>query len=751
MKGFGPMRRPEQGIARFGVPARAIVVLLASLALVAHARAETIRIGRVPSNPAAAGLTVVAEMEVVSGNGYQPITLTFSPNGKSFRRDRHLQIEITPHNSGRTELDFTYRHSIVVPEGAAPLAIPVYVPHYYPWEAIRLRLSEDGRPIETGDRKFQLGSGLRTRFAEQTVTVGIISPMASTLQGAAWKTFPDVRTLVTVLGEGPIPEGSIKRLGHQASMKLAQQVQPAWVQFRPIDEANLHDDWLGYSQLDVIIVAAPVLERIERRQPIQFDHLIDWLAAGGNLWVYAASNLSKESFVGSAEIDPVSPSNVLPPQKVAGQLDLKSDNDNSELIYDNWSGVHKESQVYSYRSTTNLSKRGDVYQRLRQEQHPFAATVPASEIASEVAIGSFGLGKITTIKDDDPFPGSFQFWKSIVGLHPKTQLTWTERMGVDVPRGNDNYWMWLIASVGQPPVKSFVLLNTLFVILVGPVCYFFLRRRQRLYLLYFFAPSMALLVTISLFAYALGADGTKTKLRSRQLTWIDIDGDYAVAQSRQTYYAVLGSGGGIRFPSDAAVYPVRNAAAYNRYQQRYNRSRDGGRQGEIRIAPMTQHFGGNFLPPRNQVQYLITHPQRVDESLEFTLAAEENSVTSHLPYQLRRLLVRDADGAYWQAEDVLADRTTPLKPSSVKVLGELLGTDVLPPLGSVPMLKNNRGRWGGPGTGIQVSLLENRLESWSRRLPPKSFVAIADLIEDRLGVEDAVVVDSVHVVMGEIP
>jgi hypothetical protein len=48
-------------------------------------------------------------------------------------------------------------------------------------------------------------------------------------------------------------------------------------------------------------------------------------------------------------------------------------------------------------------------------------------------------------------------------------------------------------------------------------------------------------------------------------------------------------------------------------------------------------------------------------------------------------------------------------------------------------------------------LLENRLELWSKRLPPKTFVATAELSEQRLGVEDAIVLDSVHVVMGEIP
>ena len=67
------------------------------------------------------------------------------------------------------------------------------------------------------------------------------------------------------------------------------------------------------------------------------------------------------------------------------------------------------------------------------------------------------------------------------------------------------------------------------------------------------------------------------------------------------------------------------------------------------------------------------------------------------------------------------------------------------------MLQNNQRRWGGPGTGIQVSLLETRLQNWSKHLPPRSFVAIADLVEDRLGVSDASILDSVHVVMGEIP
>ena len=57
----------------------------------------------------------------------------------------------------------------------------------------------------------------------------------------------------------------------------------------------------------------------------------------------------------------------------------------------------------------------------------------------------------------------------------------------------------------------------------------------------------------------------------------------------------------------------------------------------------------------------------------------------------------------------------------------------------------------GTGPGMQVSLLEERLGAWARRLPRGTYVGTAELDDDRLGVEGAVVLDSVHVVMGEIP
>ena len=723
--------------------------LIGAIVVASTAQAERSRIGSLPLRPRVAGFSMTADLEVVAGNGYQPVYLTFSPLGKSFTRDRHLQIVFGPRNYHPTELDFDFRRSITVPEGSATFSMPIYVPHYYPWETVQISLFEDGRLIETGKESFGLGSGLRARFAEQRVSVGIIAPADAAVQDAAWKIYPDVRTLVTVLGEGPIPEvANFLRLPHAAAIKQANIVQPAWVQFRPIDELQLPDQWLGYSQLDVIIVPAPVLERIAAQQPKKTEQLISWLAAGGNLWIYAV-NPADHHFVQGLGLDSTDRSKkMLLPGNVATRLQLKADNDTSVLVYEPWNGVQKESTRYSFRSNQALSKRDKIYKELQKQEHPFAQTIPVSELASGLRFGSFGLGSVVTIASEDPFPGSFQFWQSIVDVHDSGQIPWTDRMGIDVPRGNDNYWMWLIPSVGQPPVKSFVLLNTLFVILVGPVCYFFFRNRGRLYLLYFFAPCMALLVTVCLFAYALAADGIRTKVRSRQLTWIDSQNAYAVGQSRQTYYTVLGSGSGIELPTKAAIYPVRHTPAYNR---NYRRRGPSSHAGKISVSDDSQRLSGDFLPPRNQVQYLITHPKSIERALEFSLSPQAVTVSSHLPQTLSRLLVCDASRNYWEAENVNFGRSVKLKPSTAKVLEELLGNDVLPPLGSVPMLQNNQRNWGGPGTGMQVSLLENRLQQWSRRMPPGTFVATAELDEDRLGVEGALVLDSVHVMMGEIP
>ena len=719
--------------------------------------AETWTMGTLPYKRSKLGFVMNIQVEAVGGNGYQPIHLSFQSTGTSFLRDRHVEIAINPIYDSANTFQYSYRKSLTLPEGSMAVSKTICVPHYYDWRNVNVELREDGRAVEWGTRDFASTGNLRNGFASQVVTVGIVQPKDAAAQDAPWKRFPDVRTLVTVLGDGPIPAKSYestgdvnvvdRRLSHRHSIDLAKQVQPAWVQFRPIDESNLPNSWLGYSQLDVILGAAPVIDRIANEQPERIRELESWIAAGGNLWVYA-SKQGSGTFANSLQYQAIRPEELIQPTAISELLNLDDSNDSSELISNGWNGVTKQSLHYSYQNSgTTMSTRDSALTRLIGLDHPFAELAESSMIADGLTTASLGAGQIIAIESEDPFPGSFQFWKSLAEFAGPTRLHWTERNGVDVPKGNDDYWSWLIRSVGQPPVKSFVLLNLLFAIFIGPICYRFLRRRERLYLLYFAAPCVALLVTCGLFAYAMLVDGVSTKQRTRQLTWIDPVNGYNVCQDRATYYRVFGYGQQVDVSTDTAIYPVRHTPALMGYYAR--NSNENHLHGAYTDIENRQTLGGGFLPSRSQVQFIATTPIKSEKSIDVDFASAV--VSNRLTQTIRQLMVRDKDGNLWSASDLAPSSLGTLQRSTSKdqVFSAILGPEVLPDETEVPTLLTYS--WAQNNTVSHRSMLEVRLEEWTKRLPANCFIGIAEIDRDRLGITDATLVDSVHVIMGTLP
>jgi hypothetical protein len=704
---------------------------------------ETLPLGTLPRNPTKASYTVSIETEPVAGDGYQPIHVTFRARARAFVRDHRVSLRLTPRNQFITSLDFSGEHYFALEQGKTTHSETIYVPYYYPWDTIDARLFEDRREVETGHASFGV-SDLRRRYAQQKTSVGVIIPLDSTKQDAAWKACPDVRTLITVLGDGPLPEDvAVDRLTHKNAIDLLREVQPAWTQFRPIDEMLLHETWLGYSQLDVIIIAEPVLDRIETSKPKQMSAIIDWIAAGGNLWVYAASQ-SNSTFLAKCKCQTVPASKVIAKQRVAGMLDLKQKNDTSELTYEYWQGVQKKSDDYSFRDrAAKMASRADVFKKLQMDEHPFGQTSPATTIAPDIRTTTYGIGTIIVIDNEDPFPGSFQFWKSVANLYRPEQINWIDRNGVQASSGNKSYWNWLIASVGQPPVTSFIVLNTLFAIVIGPVAYFFFRSRERLYLLFFFAPAFALIVTSSLFAYAMFADGTKTRARTRQLTWMDTEHGENTTQSRQTYYAVFGSGTGLSLADDVAIFPIRISNAINRYQYHNNTPP----KGTISLTKERQQLSGSYLPARNQVQYLTIHPGSFDGGLSFEFKPDAVSVTNNMPLKMHELVIRDQQGLFWSASKIPVGATAEMTRADAKVAAELIEMDFIPDTTEAPLLNANRNN----ASLVQSGILESKLSQWERKFPVGHFIAAADLLSGELGVNHAVIQDSVHVLMGALP
>ena len=89
------------------------------------------------------------------------------------------------------------------------------------------------------------------------------------------------------------------------------------------------------------------------------------------------------------------------------------------------------------------------------------------------------------------------------------------------------------------------------------------------------------------------------------------------------------------------------------------------------------------------------------------------------------------------ARDVPAGETVPLTHATVDEVSDLLDSRVLPQLGEVPKLQYRGRRSVSPG--MQVSMLEAKLQFWSENLPPRSFVAIANVAPGEVAAEGGAV------------
>jgi hypothetical protein len=121
---------------------------------------------------------------------------------------------------------------------------------------------------------------------------------------------------------------------------------------------------------------------------------------------------------------------------------------------------------------------------------------------------------------------------------------------------NPDFANFLVPGVGLAPVTEFRVLITLFVLLIGPVNYWLLKRSGRLHLLVLTVPLAAVLMTSALFGYAILSDGFGTTVRAQSLTTLDQRTGEAACWSRLSYYSGLAPGDGLTMPSDVAVYPI---------------------------------------------------------------------------------------------------------------------------------------------------------------------------------------------------
>ena len=697
----------------------------------------------------------------VDAPGYRTLKITASAWAPVVD-ERSLRIVLYPNRTDPFDgYDQAVTGYVEIPAGAASGQVTLLVPQAEPWHSMMVDVFEDGRRLNDVSEVYRLSRTGGNYYGEMPGILFIdrdVPPRGdrensvrlqkqSAWKGKATHDLPDFRGLLSVFPSSqnnwgnPVPNAVAS--GDDNRPKAIQDIEllslvadQQLVEMLPF--AELPTQWLELSCYDVVFINREDLSELAAKHPARFKALRDWLATGPVLCVYDGGGDSLEHL---EEIEKTLRLQVSP--TTTEEENIRGWRLPSDQAFDGAMTQPRMRNYYGgYYNSATIASAGGNRPKVSAERKRFV-TCHAD------------LGKVVVWKDKDLFSRGDNQWLAFLNTVSPTHWHGSTRQGVFPHGSNPHYWEFLIPGVGEAPVMSFVILITLFMIAIGPVNYWVVRRLQRSYLLLITVPAGALLVTCGLFSYALLTEGFQVRSRLRSYTWLDSQQGRATSISRQSYYASLTPSAGLLYPADEAVFPlVANA-------EQYNRSSFGR---EMIWEDAGQRLKSNYLYPRTVAQFMVvgTHPSEARLDIRGNKGnLTGRQVVNQLGCRIKYLKVFDEAGMLL-AEDIPAGETATLetKWSDAKFKWDEFVDSHQPkePAEYNPTRMNlMRVIFGGPmgfnnftgGNGDDLSLLELRLNKAKEKGSPGSFVAIIERPEAvSLGLKHSHEKASFHLLQG---
>ncbi len=745
----------------------ALLLLSPSLAL---ARRPHFALDGGPKFPS--GLAMGIDAEGIDANGYRPIRVTVAtvPLNTPLTYDRQVRVVLGMHDISSQRLA-EVSQVIELPEGSSSVTATFLVPQKSAWTSLSIKTFEGGEKL---DDLSHTGLGWPNTsgwdWTEARPALLFIDPKVpspadrhNAIQAyeanaidISTSTLPDVRALLSLFPEnhnnprfaaprpptrGTPPAGANALANAVAAPKVTDTVLLTMIDARSrtamVPPAELPERWIELSQYDVAIISLTDLQQLATEHPQKFAAFRDWLSTGPLLIVYGAGQRFDK----------------LPQIEKLLQIYPLSENSSAISELRGWTPpkLHSTFGVV----TTLLGDTADAMP-VATEIESAEATVPSSSLSpSEVleadrltwpapvlppfVFRSVAAGRIVAIRDDNPFPGTRSDWDWIFDKESQSHWQWFKRSGFSLHRANPDYWKLLIPGVGEAPVYSFLFLVSLFAIVIGPVNFLLLGRARRLYLLLLTVPAGAVLVTGSLFAFAMISDGLATRLRVRSYADLDQTTGRVAVWSRQSYYAGMAPSRGLRFPDDTTVFPV----AYEPGANANNKS-------TLLVWDDDQHLRDGYLSSRTAAQFVVCRATTTKASLivrEDSAPTTRPQVENRLETFIDYLLVRDSRGNYFDGKSIRSGSKSELAktdPLTAQAAMAKLALAVQPvePRGFDPEQQNenifsilgmHRSRYGTSDSSVgdplmKFSLLETNLESathpTTHPLPPSTYIVI---------------------------
>jgi len=699
-------------------------------------------------------LIVTVDTNWTDGFGYRPVRFKFE-SPKPGVSDRSITVRFYAHDWRSDRVITSVEGDLDFPSGALNKTLTLAVPKNRTWNLVSWDVWVDGVLDVSLSRP-------RDQFlAQHAIEEGAINALAPVERPFAskWQDYTN-RQQVQSDDSGHVP------------LDVIAHPLPEW--------------WLLYSGLDIVRLSADELATLARDEPKKFAALRQWVSSGGTLWLEDAGpeferlgqintllrledapHLQPDSLFDEPEVDKAvvgdAPSGANPggPQSPAAKSDR-------QLL----PPPFPETPLWNWVALPwRNPEEGFDFGRQQLEQR--AARRPnrrASRAKNWFLVANLGFGRVAAYRAN---------WdKQISGFYPNstrafasywTGATWPERHGMEPDSATHNFSNLLIPDVGLAPVTLFRVLITLFVLVAGPLNYWILTRRQRTQLMVLTVPLTALLLTASLFAYALLADGFGVRIRARSITLLDQPSQSQTVWSRNTYYAGMAPSEGLSFPATTAVYPIlpgwNDMSAVGAYD----------RERSIQWEPDKQQLSRGWLASRETTQLLTVGVDTSKVRVDFTRSSAGLRATNHLGADLTLLIVLDENREFWLAEALAAEATVALDKSAHNKASIALRTLITENLPSLPVgldtsdnplieeqqrLTQRRMR---EEVGVEYapsSLRDNRMNElidqltganggYPLNLPSRSFVAVsATTVAAPMGLEDAEESSSFHIVLG---
>jgi len=565
--------------------------------------------------------------------------------------------------------------------------------------------------------------------------------------------------------------------------------------------------WIEYTCLDVVALALSDLQTLSLSHPAAFTALRRWVHAGGQLWVGDAGakleQIPQISQLLSLRESIVIDSHILRDTKsessdVAMDLHTPRGAGWRPVLFRNGISL---GQVVTFldihTGTTRTLREPQDIQRLQRNPRFVITDQTFEEVEQErrqrVARDSsawfveqaLGLGRVRAFRGPNEvtlFPqitpasntsaaandNSIPQFPAAFAAALRSTSRWEARHGLTPDDANLDFANLLVPRVGLAPVAEFRILITLFVLFIGPVNYWLLKRWNRLQLLVLTVPIAALLTTTTLLAYAIVSDGFDTSVRAHSFTSLDQRTGEAACWTRLSYYAGLAPGTGLAMPNDVVLYPIIPGWNESMVDATLGVERDMvWHDNEVLLTR-------GWLRSRKPTQYLSVRARNTSSRLELATGTDKMRAVNKLGTKILFVLVLDESGKLWFGEDFADGEVAFLQPvekmeairqlRKVATANEPQAPPALADSDFDVMQRRQRRRMYRSRFGLQYSqarlsdsLVRGALDDLlglsgetALSLPPRSYVAITNRgAEVDFGLARVEEVSSFHIVLGQ--